>query len=129
MLCRRFNEQFSGILVRISKYWAFSLFETVPGGLIRSLQFLSVENRAILKYAQARRICSLKKKVNFWNRLTFLNKHLLFLRSLKGPFGGNSVKLLTAGHLVYLRPYPAATTSTNSIPKDKTMTSSYCRPM
>lgn len=31
MLCRRFNEQFSGILVRISKYWAFSLFETVPG--------------------------------------------------------------------------------------------------
>ena len=48
MLCRRFNEPFSGILVRISKYWAFSLFETVPGGLIRSLQFLSVENRAIL---------------------------------------------------------------------------------
>ena len=42
MLCRRFNEQFSGILVRISKYWAFSLFETVPGCLIRSLQFLSV---------------------------------------------------------------------------------------
>ena len=52
-----------------------------------------VDNRAILQYAQARRICQLKNQINFWNRLTCLNKHLIFLRSLKEPFGGNSVKI------------------------------------
>ena len=34
-----------------------------------------------------------KKQINCWDGLTFLNKHLMFLRSLKEPFGGNSVKI------------------------------------
>ena len=31
--------------------------------------------------------------MNFWNRLTFLNKHLILLRCLKEPFGGSWVKI------------------------------------
>ena len=34
-----------------------------------------------------------KTKLKFWNRLTFLNKHLIFLRSFKQHFGGKSVKI------------------------------------
>ena len=49
-------------------------------------------NRAILKYAQARKIFPLKSKMTFWDHLTFRNKHLIFIRSLKEPLGGNSVK-------------------------------------
>ena len=56
-------------------------FETVPGRLIRN-----IDNRATSWCAQARRICLLKDQVNFWNRLTFLSKHLMFLRSLKEPW-------------------------------------------
>ena len=33
------------------------------------------------------------KLVDFWNRLTFLNNHLIFLRGLKEHFSGNSVKI------------------------------------
>ena len=49
---------------------------------------------------------------NFLNRLTFLNKHRILSRGLKKAFYGNFVKFLTAGHLVYLRPCPAAGHST-----------------
>ena len=41
-----------------------------------------------ISYAQARRIYPLKKPINFWNRFTFLNKHLILFRSLKEPFSG-----------------------------------------
>ena len=51
----------------------------MPSSLIRS-----DDNRVIILWcAQARIICSLKDQVNFWNRLTFLSKHLIFLQSLK----------------------------------------------
>ena len=83
----KFQGTFSGTLVKISNCKLFSPFETMPGSLIRDWQFLSDDNRAILKYAPAQRICPLKKtNLVFWNRLTFLNKHLIFLRSLKECF-------------------------------------------
>ena len=47
---------------------------------------LSVDNRAILKYAQARRICPPKSQINIWNRLTFLNQHLIFSRNFGRTF-------------------------------------------
>ena len=54
---------------------------------------LSVDNRAILKYAQTWIICPLKSQIDILNRLAFLNQHLIFLGSLKEPIGGNSVKI------------------------------------
>ena len=85
MLFRSFKEPFSGTLVKIFNCWAFSPFETVPGSLIRSVQFLSVDNRAILwllKYAQAWRIFPLKSQINFWNLLTFLNGNICFCKEV-----------------------------------------------
>ena len=38
----------------------------------------------------------------------FKNKHLIFVKSLKEPFSRKSLKFLSAGHLVYLRPCPVA---------------------
>ena len=38
----------------------------------------------------------------------FKNKHLIFVKSLKEPFSKKSLKFLSAGHLVYLRPCPVA---------------------
>ena len=38
----------------------------------------------------------------------FKNKHLIFVKSLKEPFNRKSLKFLSAGHLVYLRPCPVA---------------------
>ena len=38
----------------------------------------------------------------------FKNKHLIFVTSLKEPFNRKSLKSLSAGHLVYLRPCPVA---------------------
>ena len=35
----------------------------------------------------------LKKQIKVWNRFTSLIKHVIFLRSLKERFGGNSVKI------------------------------------
>ena len=37
-------------------------------------------------------MCPLKNQINFLNRWTFPSKHLIFLKSLKEPFGGNCVK-------------------------------------
>ena len=34
-----------------------------------------IEGALMLSFSLARRICLLKNYVNFWNRLTFLNKH------------------------------------------------------
>ena len=50
-------------------------------------RILGVNNHAILQYAQAQNIYPLEQQTNFWNGLTFLNKHLIFSRSLKEPFG------------------------------------------
>ena len=72
---------------------SLSPFETEPYSMVRSVEFQSVDNRAILYYAQARRIHPLNKQINFWNRFTFLNKHLIFLNSLKESFSGILVNI------------------------------------
>ena len=72
---------------KISYCQALSLFETAPGSLIRNVEFPRVHNRAVLWNAEARIICPLKKQIDFRSCLTFLNKHLSFLGSLKEPFG------------------------------------------
>ena len=103
ILLRGFKEPFSGTLEKISDCRVSRLFETVPGSLNRN-----VDNQAILKYAQARRICPLKDQINFWNRFIFLSKHLIFPRSLKEHkfWWKFCEKILTAGHLVSSRPCP-----------------------
>ena len=54
---------------------------------------ISLDNRAMIWCAQARRVCPLKNQCNVWNRLTFVNKHFIFSRSLKEPSSGNCVKI------------------------------------
>ena len=49
------------------------------------------------------RSASTTEQIYFWNRLKFLNKHLIFLRSLKEPFRGKSVKISDFRRLIYLR--------------------------
>ena len=44
-------------------------------------------------YTQTRRTCHLKKQINFWNLMTFLNRFLVFLGNLKEPFGRNPTKI------------------------------------
>ena len=70
--------------------------------------FLSVKNTGILWYNQVQLFRQLENQHSFWNRSTFLNKHLILSRSSNEPLSGNSVKFLTAGQLVHLRPCPAA---------------------
>ena len=48
ILFRGLKKPFSGILIQISGCRAFSPFETVPCRLIRSVEFQSGDNRAIL---------------------------------------------------------------------------------
>ena len=45
---------------------------------------------------------------NIYNRLTFLNKYLMFLGELNEPFRENRSKFLTAGYLVFWKHFPAA---------------------
>ena len=66
-----------------------------PAVWSEAYNFLSVDNRP------------LKQQINFWNCSTFLNKHLIFLRSIKNFSFEILWKFLTARHLVYLRPCPA----------------------
>ena len=47
-------------------YLFLLLLDKFSGSLIRSVEFIGVDNRAILWYAQARRICPLKNQINFW---------------------------------------------------------------
>ena len=47
-------------------YLFLLLLDNFSGSLIRSVEFIGVDNRAILWYAQARRICPLKNQINFW---------------------------------------------------------------
>ena len=63
--------------------------------------FLSVENIKISLYAQARQSLLLLTKGNIYNRLTFLNKYLMFLEELNEPFRENWSKFLTAGYPVF----------------------------
>ena len=65
--------------------------------------FLSVENIEISLYAQARQSLNsiLLTQGNIYNRLTFLNKYLMFLEELNEPFRENWSKFLTAGYLVF----------------------------
>ena len=65
---------------------AFSLFETVAGSRPDEDPFYSI-------YAQARLFRHLANEHNFWNRSTFLKKHLISSRSFKESFSGNSVKI------------------------------------
>ena len=70
--------------------------------------FLSVENIEISLYAQARQSLLLLTQGNIYNRLTFLNKYLMFLEELNKPFRENWSKFLTAGYLVFCKQFPAA---------------------
>ena len=54
------------------------------------------------------RSVSTTEQIYFWNRLTFLNKHLIFLRSLKEPFRGKSAKISDFRRLIYLRSWSVA---------------------
>ena len=64
--------------------------------------FLSVENIEISLYAQARQSLLLLTQGNIYNRLTFLNKYLMFLEELNELFRENWSKFLTAGYLVFV---------------------------
>ena len=70
--------------------------------------FLSVENIEISLYAQARQSLLLLTQGNNYNRLTFLNKYLMFLEELNEPFRENWSKFLTTGYLVFWKQFPAA---------------------
>ena len=63
--------------------------------------FLSVKNIEISLYAQARQSVLLLTQGNIYNRLTFLNKYLMFLEELNELFRENWSKFLTAGYLVF----------------------------
>ena len=63
--------------------------------------FLSVKNIEISLYAQARQSVLLLTQGNIYNRLTFLNKYLMFLEELNELFQENWSKFLTAGYLVF----------------------------
>ena len=63
--------------------------------------FLSVENIEISLYAQAQQPLLLLTHGNIYNRLTFLNKYLMFLEGLNELFRENWSKFLTAGYLVF----------------------------
>ena len=47
----------------------------------------------MLLFSLARRICPLKNQVNFWSRLTFLDKYLIIFRGFKEPFSGTLEKI------------------------------------
>ena len=70
--------------------------------------FLSVENIEISLYAQARQSLLLLTQGNIYNRLTFLNKYLMFSEELNELFRENWSKFLTAGYLVFWKQFPAA---------------------
>ena len=44
------------------------------------------------QYCSVHQPRELKNQFNVWNRLTFVNKHFIFSRSLKEPSSGNCVK-------------------------------------
>ena len=79
--------------------------------------FLSVKNIEISLYAQARQLLLLLTQGNFYNRLRFLNKYLMFLEELNKLFQENWSKFLTAGYLVFLKHFPAAGYLDTSIKK------------
>ena len=70
--------------------------------------FPSVENIEISLYAQARQSLLLLTQGNIYNRLTFLNKYLMFLEELNELFRENWSKFLTAVYLVFWKQFPAA---------------------
>ena len=63
--------------------------------------FLSVENIEISLYAQARQSLLLLTQGIIYNRLTFLNKYIMFLEELNELFRESWSKFLTAGYLVF----------------------------
>ena len=62
---------------------------------------ISVENIEISLYAPARQSLILLTQGNIYNRLTFLNKYIMFLEELNELFRENWSKFLTAGYLVF----------------------------
>ena len=96
----KFQGTFSGTLVKISNCKVFSPFETIPGSLIRDWQFLSDDNRAILKYAPAQRICPLKNQLSFLEPLDISKQTSDILKKFERTFPG---KILTTGHQVIYR--------------------------
>ena len=77
--------------------------------------FLSVENIEISLYAQARQSLLLLTQGNIYNRLTFLNKYLMFLEQLNEPFRENWSKFLTAGYLVFFKTFPGCRVSRHEL--------------
>ena len=73
---------------------AFLKWNKCPGG---QGYFPRVENLAIIRFALARKIRPLKNQSKFWSRLTFLNKRLILLRSLKNCSGEILWKFPTSG--------------------------------
>ena len=63
--------------------------------------FLSVENIEISLYAQARQSLLLLTQGKIYNRLTFLNKYIMFLEELDELFRENWSKFPTVGYLVF----------------------------
>ena len=95
-----FKEPFSGILIKISDCRQFSPFKTEQGNLIRGV--VSSTERCCSMH----KLSLLKKQIKVWNRFTFLIKHLIFLRSLKEGFGGNSVKISDCGPFSQIETVP-----------------------
>ena len=97
------HEVFCGNSVNISDCRAsrFSLFEAVTGSLITNYFVVCTSSKNTstttgqrsVRYAQVRIFRQLENQHSFWNRLTFLNKHLILSRSVKKPFSRNSVKI------------------------------------
>ena len=69
--------------------------------MCENLNFLSVENIEISLYARDRQssLLLLTLQGNIYNRLRFLNKHLMFLEELNELFRENWPKFLTAGYI------------------------------
>ena len=93
------HEVFCGNSVNISDCRAFSLFEAVTGSLITNYFVVCTSSKnsstttgqRSVRYAQVRIFRQLENQHNFWNRLTFLNKHLILSRSVKTPRGGGAL--------------------------------------
>ena len=73
--------------------------------------FLSVENIEISLYAQARQSLLLLTQGNIYNRLTFLNKYIMFLEELNELFREKLVKISDCRVSSFLKTVPGCRVS------------------
>ena len=84
-------------------FWSFTAVSSWSLRWFRFVRFSCfITLFRVLVHALIRSV-STTEQIYFWNRLKFLNKHLIFLRSLKEPFRGKSVKISDFRRLIYLR--------------------------